>query len=515
MRNISERSLISEFSYPSFRLLEDILGDEDNPQMDVSDLEDFLPPGVASHQLHIAVRELQQAITASESSDISTIDYAWLRQETSGGISASSSSTPDLIVSNPREQPSAPVPSNRILYSELRVNAIEFKPPAPKGIPDAAGRAAGAEESISANEGFVTYDMQQLNIRERDEEYSQLKEEYYDEEEDGEYYSYYESGTATGELSSSAAWDYNSWNGKLETTSLKNPPSAGRLYNTNNNIHTSNTNIGFETSNSGSFPGYSAFPPSGGVSNPQQEAAFFAVLEQQFPQYSAAALQDVFTRCGRSFPETLDMLYRLENEIHGQYAAKPTIKTAQKPSKPAANFSADDFPTLGGPTPTGSATTNSTGAVSASVSASFSASNYAGKAKAAAHLPAPVASKPGSRRGSNPSITTTSAAGGGAAPVWESQGVRKFSTGIAVDAEYAEARATARDHARARNACFEQATQAYLVGNKALAKELGAKGRFHNEQMKAAHAVAAADTFSRRNTAAVAALEKAGSGSRL
>lgn len=44
-----------------------------------------------------------------------------------------------------------------------------------------------------------------------------------------------------------------------------------------------------------------------------------------------------------------------------------------------------------------------------------------------------------------------------------------------------------------------QATQAYLAGNKALAKELGAKGRAHAEQMQAAHAVAADAIYKQRN----------------
>lgn len=51
-----------------------------------------------------------------------------------------------------------------------------------------------------------------------------------------------------------------------------------------------------------------------------------------------------------------------------------------------------------------------------------------------------------------------------------------------------------------------QATQAYLAGNKRLARELGAKGRWHGEQMHAAHAAAAAETFTRRNPGAAAAI---------
>ena len=44
-----------------------------------------------------------------------------------------------------------------------------------------------------------------------------------------------------------------------------------------------------------------------------------------------------------------------------------------------------------------------------------------------------------------------------------------------------------------------QATQAYLVGNKALAKELGGKGRQQSDLMKAAHAAASENIFQQRN----------------
>jgi hypothetical protein len=44
-----------------------------------------------------------------------------------------------------------------------------------------------------------------------------------------------------------------------------------------------------------------------------------------------------------------------------------------------------------------------------------------------------------------------------------------------------------------------QARQAYLSGNKALAKELSAKGQWHNEQMKAAHSKAGEAIFWQRN----------------
>ena len=55
------------------------------------------------------------------------------------------------------------------------------------------------------------------------------------------------------------------------------------------------------------------------------------------------------------------------------------------------------------------------------------------------------------------------------------------------------------DHVRLRNACFQQATQAYLAGNGLLAKRLAAEGRRHAERMFSAHSAAAEATFALRN----------------
>nr|KYP42894.1 NEDD4-binding protein 2 [Cajanus cajan] len=82
-----------------------------------------------------------------------------------------------------------------------------------------------------------------------------------------------------------------------------------------------------------------------------------------------------------------------------------------------------------------------------------------------------------------------------AAPVW-------LETGEAVANMYSELREEARDHARLRNAYFEQARQAYLVGNKALAKELSVKGQLHNMHMKAAHGKAQESIYRQRNPVA-------------
>ena len=75
-----------------------------------------------------------------------------------------------------------------------------------------------------------------------------------------------------------------------------------------------------------------------------------------------------------------------------------------------------------------------------------------------------------------------------------------METGEAVSHLYATTREDAKGHLRARNVCFQQATQAYLSGNKALAKDLSRKGREHARLMAAAHANAAETIFRERNT---------------
>ncbi|KAL7170817.1 hypothetical protein ACSBR2_035648 [Camellia fascicularis] len=79
-----------------------------------------------------------------------------------------------------------------------------------------------------------------------------------------------------------------------------------------------------------------------------------------------------------------------------------------------------------------------------------------------------------------------------AAPVW-------LETGEAVGNMYSEMRDEARDHAQLRNAYFEQARQAYLFGNKALAKELTVKGQVHNMHLRAAHGKAQESIYRQRN----------------
>lgn len=71
-------------------------------------------------------------------------------------------------------------------------------------------------------------------------------------------------------------------------------------------------------------------------------------------------------------------------------------------------------------------------------------------------------------------------------------------TGAAVSQLYTANRDEARDYARVRNVCYEQATNAFLSGNKALAKELSRQGREAAAKMSEAHEGAAHSIYQSR-----------------
>ncbi|MBA0728553.1 hypothetical protein Golax_001443 [Gossypium laxum] len=74
-----------------------------------------------------------------------------------------------------------------------------------------------------------------------------------------------------------------------------------------------------------------------------------------------------------------------------------------------------------------------------------------------------------------------------------------LETGDAVANLYPELREDAQDHARSRNAYFDQARQGFLTGNKALTKELSVKGQLQNMHMKATHGNTQESLFRQRN----------------
>jgi len=66
---------------------------------------------------------------------------------------------------------------------------------------------------------------------------------------------------------------------------------------------------------------------------------------------------------------------------------------------------------------------------------------------------------------------------------------------------YTESREEAHDLAHLRDVCLEKAGEAYLIGNKALARELSEKGQFYNMQMKAAQLKAGDTVYPKRDPA--------------
>ncbi|KAE8700368.1 Polyadenylate-binding protein-interacting protein 7 [Hibiscus syriacus] len=245
------------------------------------------------------------------------------------------------------------------------------------------------------------------------------------------------------------------------------------------------------------------------------------------PGFAAESLAEVYFANGCDLNLTIEMLTQLELQVDGGFNQNLNSKTLSAP-----NPSTTDFPAL----------TVSDGQSGPSKYAGddlqYNASPYRSSDKdnllmfkSSSSLPSRGAidfasavrkmasqdsgiwkyerngsdSTVGSSRSPNGSANSYSASGRGVyanrlqsrgsartAPVW-------LETGDAVANLYSELREEARDHARLRNAYFEQARQAFLIGNKALAKELSVKGQMHNMHMKSAHGKAQESIYQQRN----------------
>ncbi|KAG5098647.1 hypothetical protein JHK82_048501 [Glycine max] len=253
-------------------------------------------------------------------------------------------------------------------------------------------------------------------------------------------------------------------------------------------------------------------------------------LASLFPGFASESLAEVFFANACDLHLTIEMLTQLEIQVDGGFNQNPSPKTLSSP-----NLSAMDFPAL-----TSSNGQNTSKYAADNVQQSgipyISSDKDMLMFKSGSSIPSrgsvdfasavrKLASQDsgiwkydkngsgdastGSSRGLN---ALASAYNGGqgrvnigdrlqsrgsarAAPVW-------LETGDAVANMYSELREEARDHARLRNAYFEQARQAYLIGNKALAKELSVKGQLHNMHMKAAHGKAQESIYRQRNPVA-------------
>ncbi|KAK8490303.1 hypothetical protein V6N12_012438 [Hibiscus sabdariffa] len=258
------------------------------------------------------------------------------------------------------------------------------------------------------------------------------------------------------------------------------------------------------------------------------EMSHVEFLASQFPGFAAESLAEVYFANGCDLNLTIEMLTQLELQVDGGFNQNLNSKTLSAP-----NLSTMDFPALtvsdgqSGPSKyagddlqhnvspyRSSNKDNLLMFRSGSSLPSRDAIDFASAVRKMASQDSGMwkyerngspDSTVGSSRSSSGSTNSYSASGRGmyanrlqrrgsarSSPVW-------LETGDAVANMYSELREEARDHARLRNAYFEQARQAFLIGNKALAKELSVKGQMYNMHMKAAHGKAQESIYQQRN----------------
>ncbi|XP_050365676.1 LOW QUALITY PROTEIN: pentatricopeptide repeat-containing protein At4g33170-like [Argentina anserina] len=253
-------------------------------------------------------------------------------------------------------------------------------------------------------------------------------------------------------------------------------------------------------------------------------------LASQFPGFSIQSLAEVYYANGCDLNLTIEMLTQLELQVDGGFNDNMNPKTLSAPDLSSMDFPAltptegqhghpkyggdDDFHQSGNPYRSSdkdnmlmfksSSSFPSRGSIDFASAVRKLATQDSGGWKYERNGSADATI--GSSRGSHLVNSTYNSGHGRAiysdrsqthgsarnAPVW-------LETGDAVANMYSNLREEARDHARLRNAYFEQARQAYLVGNKALAKELSVKGQLHNMHMKAAHGKAQESIYRQRN----------------
>lgn len=251
------------------------------------------------------------------------------------------------------------------------------------------------------------------------------------------------------------------------------------------------------------------------------EHQFLTFLQESFPGYSLESLEDLLAANNHDISLTVEMLTDLDIE--------------EKPPEPPPLDDESNFPTLGGGDGAGGNNNNKgavvdtrppsppteifrsftisggrsnvrggASAVTSSVVGADENGNFADRVRTQTSIPTPLAAT--TERGSvqiGYGSGHFGGGGGGGGRVSRASAAASHQpwveTGDAVSNLYASTREDARDHMRLRNICFQQATQAYLTGNKALAKELSRKGRNHARAMKAAHEEAAGTIFRERN----------------
>ncbi|KAL3650714.1 hypothetical protein CASFOL_007117 [Castilleja foliolosa] len=292
-----------------------------------------------------------------------------------------------------------------------------------------------------------------------------------------------------------------------------------------------------------SYNGISRIGVLDGMSNEQlliddeDVSSPFEFLASQFPGFAAESLAEVYSASGGDLNLTVEMLTQLELQVELDGGLNQTLNSK---ALSTPNLSPSDFPAL-------SVTNSQNGWAkfdgddhrnvspfwspdkdssflfrSFSAITSRGATDFASAVKKTAPQEPPSIWKYDNKGSSDTSIgssrssqvlrssynsgqdrgifgnTLRNQGPARASPVW-------LETGESVANMYSEMRGEARDHARIRNAYFEQARQAYLIGNKALAKELSIKGQMHNMQMKEAHEKAQDSIYRQRNASVMQA----------
>ncbi|KAG6517160.1 polyadenylate-binding protein-interacting protein 7-like [Zingiber officinale] len=235
-------------------------------------------------------------------------------------------------------------------------------------------------------------------------------------------------------------------------------------------------------------------------------------LSSQFPGFAAQSLADIYYGNGCDLNLTVEILAQLELQVDSSFDSNSDSNSLAAP-----NFSPLDFPALpvahsqNGLSKYGDNQYVSDSYRSPVISKGqidFATTVRKLAARDSGHWKFEINGSDGNAGSSRSSQVLGSAYNGSTKIAygdrWNSSGAVPSSpvwleTGDAVANIYSETREEARDLARLRNAFFDQARQAYLIGNKALAKELSFKGQLYNMHMKAAHEKAKEEIYRKRN----------------
>jgi hypothetical protein len=198
-----------------------------------------------------------------------------------------------------------------------------------------------------------------------------------------------------------------------------------------------------------------------------------ALLHSCYPNHPRTLLQQLVGACDGDVQQAARILSDMDFEQRrSRIAAAAAVDRAagsasshstmgpSSAKQQGFNYSTEQFPTLGG------ATSSSTASAPPRANSNWAAVT----SKPVTHTVA--SSKP--RKAASTSLQAAAAA---RSQEWDSKGVSESvpwaETGAAVSQEYAAARSEASDHARVRNACFQQATIAYMAGDKVSAWQGG------------------------------------------